>query len=57
MAVETEPIHSAAGTKRQRVTGLVDNTSKGIGTRDSGQTVLRAMATMDQVGEVSLKEI
>lgn len=55
MAVEAEPIHGAAGTECQRVTCLVDNTSEGIGARDSGQAILRAMATMDQVGEVSLK--
>lgn len=50
MAVETEPVHSAAGAERQRVTCLVDDTSKCVGPRDSGQTVLRTMATMDKVG-------
>lgn len=49
VAVETEPVHSAAGAERQRVTRLVDDTSEGIGARDSGQTVLGTMATMDQV--------
>lgn len=50
MAVETEPVHGAAGAERQRVTCFIDDTSKGVGAGDSGQTVLRTMATMDQVG-------
>ena len=50
VAVETEPVHSAAGAERQRVTCLVDDTSKCVGPRDTGQTVLRTMATMDKVG-------
>lgn len=50
MAVETEPVHGAAGAERQRVTRLVDDTSEGVGAGDSGQTVLRTMAPMDQVG-------
>lgn len=50
MAVETEPVHSAAGAECQRVTRLVDDASKSVGAGDSGQTVLRTMAAMDQVG-------
>lgn len=50
VTVETEPVDGAAGAERQRVTRLVDDTSKGIGAGDSGQTVLGTMATMDQVG-------
>lgn len=50
VAVETEPVHGAAGAERQRVTRLVDDTSESVGARDSGQTVLWTMATMDQVG-------
>lgn len=49
VAVETEPVHGAAGAERQRVTCLVDDTSKCVGARDSGQTVLRTMATVDKV--------
>jgi len=56
VAVEAESVHGAAGAERQRVTRLVNDASEGIGTRDSGQTILRAMAAMDQVGEVPLKE-
>ncbi len=56
VAVETEPVHSAAGAERQRVTRLVDDTGKGIGAGDSGQAVLRTMTTMDQVREVPLRE-
>lgn len=56
VAVETEPVNGAAGTERQRVTRLVDNTSKGIGPGDSGQTVLGTVTTMDQVGKVPLRE-
>lgn len=50
VAVETEPVHSAAGAERQGVTRLVDDTSKGVCAGDSGQAVLGTMATMDQVG-------
>ena len=50
VTVETEPVHGAAGAERQRVTCLVDDTSKGVGAGDSGQTVFRTMAAMDQVG-------
>lgn len=50
VAVETEPVHGAAGAERQRVTRLVDDTSEGVGAGDSGQTVLRTIAPMDQVG-------
>lgn len=50
VAVETEPVHSAAGAERQRVTCLVDDTSEGVGSGDSCQAILRTMASMDQVG-------
>lgn len=50
MAVETEPVHSAAGAECQRVTCFVDDTSKGVGSGDSCQTVFRTMASMDQIG-------
>lgn len=36
MAVETKPVHCAAGTERQRVTCLVNDTSEGVGAGDSG---------------------
>ena len=55
VAVEAEPVDGAAGAERQRVTCLVDNAGKGVGTGDSGQTVLRTVAPVDQVGEVPLK--
>lgn len=54
MTVETETVNGAAGTECQRVTCLVDNASESVGARDSSQTVLRAMAAMDQVGEITL---
>lgn len=50
VAVETEPVHSAAGAERQRVTCLVDDTSKGVGSGDSCQTVFGTMASVDQIG-------
>lgn len=56
MAVETQPVYRAAGTERQRVARLVHNASKGVGAGNSGEAVFRAMATVDQVGEVPLKE-
>lgn len=56
VAVEAEPVHGAAGAECQRVACLVDNTSKGVGTRDPGQSVLRTVAAVDQVGEVPLRE-
>lgn len=40
VAVETEPVHGAAGAERQRVTRLVDDTGEGVGAGDSGQAVL-----------------
>lgn len=55
MAVETEPVDCAAGAERQGVARLVHNAGKGVGAGDSGQAVFGTMATMDQVGEVSLK--
>lgn len=50
VTVQTESVHGAAGTERQRVARLVDDTGKGIGPGDSGQTVLGTVTTMDQVG-------
>ena len=40
MAVETEPVHRAAGAEGQRVARLVDDAGKGVGAGDSGQPVL-----------------
>lgn len=54
VAVETEAVHGAAGAERQRITRLVDDASEGVGAGDSGQTVLRTMAPMDQVRKVPL---
>lgn len=56
VAVEAEPVHGTAGAECQRVTRLVDNTGEGIGAGNPGQTVLRTMASVDQVGEVALQE-
>lgn len=56
MAVETQPVYRAAGTERQGVARLVHNAGKGVGAGDSGKAVFRTMATMDQVGEIPLKE-
>lgn len=56
VAVETEPIHGAAGTEGQRVTCFVDDASKGVGARYSGQSVLRTVAPVDQVGQIALRE-
>lgn len=40
VAVETEPVHGAAGAERQRVARLVDDAREGVGAGDAGQTVL-----------------
>lgn len=54
MAVEAETVHSAAGAEGQRVARLVDDASKRVCAGDSGQTVLGAVAPVDQVGQVAL---
>lgn len=50
VTVETQPVHSAAGAERQRVTRLVDDASKGICAGNTGQSIFRTMAPMNQVG-------
>lgn len=54
MTVETEAVHGAAGTESQRIARLVDDASESVGARDTGQTVLGAVAPMDQVSQVTL---
>lgn len=54
MTVETEAVHGATGTESQRITRLVDDASESVGARDTGQTVLGAVAPMDQVSQVTL---
>lgn len=56
MAVETEPVHRAAGAESQRVARLVHYASERVGAGDSGQAVLGAVAAVDQVCQVSLDE-
>lgn len=56
VAVETKPVHRAAGAERQWVACFVDDPSKGVGSWDSGQAVFGAMAAVDQVSEVPLRE-
>lgn len=56
MTVETQSVHSAAGTERQRVTRLVDDASKGVGAGNTGQSIFRTMAPVNQVGQVPLTE-
>lgn len=55
VAVEAEPVHGAAGAERQGVTRLVDDTGECVCAGDSGQTVLGAVAAVDQVGQVPLR--
>lgn len=50
MTVETQPVHSAAGAERQRVARLVDDASKGVGAGNTGQSIFRTMAAMNEVG-------
>lgn len=50
VTVETQSVHSAAGTERQRVTRLVDDAGKGVGAGNTGQSIFRTMAPMNQVG-------
>lgn len=54
MAVEAQPVHHAAGTERQGVTGLVDNSHEGIGAGDPRQPVLGAVAAVHKVGQIAL---
>lgn len=56
MAVETEPVHRAAGAECQRVARLIHNSSKGVCAGDTGQAILGTMAAMDQVGKIPLKK-
>lgn len=50
VTVETQAVHSAAGAESQRVTRLVDDASKGVCAGNTGETIFRTMAPMNQVG-------
>lgn len=50
VTVETQSVHSAAGAEGQRVTRLVDDASKGICAGNTGQSIFRTVAPMNQVG-------
>lgn len=56
MTVETEAVHGAAGTESQRIARLVDDASESVGARDTGQTVLGAVAPVDKVCQVTLSK-
>lgn len=56
VAVEAEPVHHAAGAESQGVAGLIDNPHEGVGTRDSRQPVLGAVAAMHEVCQITLQK-
>lgn len=53
VAVKAEAVHSATSTERQGVTGFIDNTRKSIGPWDPCKTIFGAMASVDQISEVT----
>lgn len=55
VTVETEPIHHTTSTEGQRVAGFVDNANKRIGSRDPRQSVLRTVAAVHKVRQISLE--
>lgn len=55
MTVETESVHHATGTEGKRVTRLVDNAHKCIGSWDPRQSVFRTVAAMHKVRQIPLQ--
>lgn len=56
VTVETQSVHGATGAESQGVTRLVDDAGKGVSTGNTGQSIFRTMAPVDQVGQIPLRE-
>lgn len=55
VTVETETIDHATSTEGKRVAGFVDNANKCVGSWDPRQSVLRTVAAVHKVRQISLK--
>lgn len=55
MTVETEPIHHATSTEGERVARFIDDANERVGSWDSCQSVLRTVAAMHEVRQISLE--
>lgn len=56
MTVQAKSVHHTAGAESKCIACFVNNSKKGIGARNSGQSVLRTMAPMNKVGQITLSK-